>query len=47
VRAWPVVTTDGTGVVSHTGTALLHPRQGLVDLAVMLADATVASWSPF
>jgi len=32
VRSWPVVTTDGTGVVSHAGTALLRElaeRSGL------------------
>jgi hypothetical protein len=37
---WPVVTTDGTGVVSHAGTALLRELAERVGLRAGLSEAT-------
>jgi hypothetical protein len=39
-RPWPVVTTDGTGVVSHAGTALLRELAERVGLRAGLSEAT-------
>src|SRR6187549_2780517 len=37
---WPVVTTDGTGVVSHAGTVLLRELAERVGLRAGLSEAT-------
>ena len=47
---WPVVTTDGTGVVSHAGTALLRELAERVGLRAGLSEVetiTATDGHPF
>ena len=39
-RAVPVITTDGTGVVSHAGTILLAELADRIELTALLSEAT-------
>ena len=39
-RAVPVITTDGTGVVSHAGTVLLAELADRIGLTALLSEAT-------
>ena len=39
-RSWPVITKDGTGMVSHTATALLREMSERVELRGGFAETT-------